>query len=95
MHLVDGGVTNCLPVEKLFEPPFEPKQILVVDVSNNDRQREVTRRKVEALVAKHAEVPICVVSPDTIGKGTVIYRRTDLQRLIDAGRAAITQAVPE
>lgn len=95
MQLVDGGVTNCLPVEKLFEPPFTPKQILVVDVSNKGRQREATRRKVEALAAKNAEIPILVVSPDTIGKGTVIYRRTDLQRLIDVGRRAILEAFPE
>lgn len=93
MSLVDGGVTNCLPVEKLFEPPFIPKQILVVDISNNSRQREITSRKVEALEAKHPDVPIVVVFPDTIGKGTVIYRRTDLQRLIDTGKRAIGEAL--
>jgi NTE family protein len=95
MSLVDGGVTNCLPVDKLFLPPFAPKQILVVDISNNGTQREVTRRKVEAIAASHPTVPIVVVSPDTIGKGTVIYRRTDLQRLIEAGKRAIFDALPE
>jgi len=89
LRLVDGGVTNCLPVEKLFEPPFKPEQILVVDISNHGWQREETRRKVAALEAKHAEVPIVVVSPDTIGKGTVLYHRRDLQTLIEAGRRAI------
>jgi NTE family protein len=94
-RLVDGGVTNCLPVEKLFEPPFTPEQILVVDISNHGRQREENRRKVKALEARHSEIPIVVVSPDTIGKGTVIYQRRDLQRLIDAGRSAILPALPE
>ena len=95
MRLVDGGVTNCLPVEKLFEPPFKPEQILVVDISSRARQREETTRKVEALKARHAEVPIVVVSPDTIGKGTVIYHRRDLQTLIEAGRRAILETLPE
>ena len=95
LRLVDGGVTNRVPVEKLFEPPFRPEQILVVDISNHSWQREETMRKVEALEARHAEVPIVVVSPDTIGKGTVIYHRKDLQMLIEAGRRAILEGLPE
>jgi NTE family protein len=95
MRLIDAGVINCLPVEKLFEPPFTPKQILVVDISNTRRRREETRRKVKALEAKYPDVPIVVISPDTLGKGTVIYRRRDLQRLIDAGRVAIREALAE
>ena len=95
LRLVDGGVTNCLPVDKLFEPPFMPEQILVVDIASHNRQREENRRKVDALEARHAGVPIVVVSPDTIGKGTVIYQRRDLQRLIDAGRRAILPAIPK
>jgi NTE family protein len=91
LRLVDGGVINCLPVEKLFEPPFAPEQILVVDISNHAWQREETKRKVAALEARHADVPIVVVSPDTFGKGTVIYHRRDLQKLIDAGRRAILE----
>jgi predicted acylesterase/phospholipase RssA len=94
MRLVDGGVTNYVPVEKLFEPPFNPEQILVVDISNNQRKRAETRHKVEALEASHPDVPIVVISPDTFGKGTVIYHRRDLQRLIDAGRMAISDALP-
>ena len=93
LRLVDGGVTNRLPLEKLFEPPFTPEQILVVDISNHNWQREETRRKVEAIQAKHPEVPIAAVTPDTIGKGTVVFRRRDLQGLIDAGRRVILEAL--
>jgi predicted acylesterase/phospholipase RssA len=93
LRLVDGGVSNRLPVDKLFEPPFKPQQILAVDISNNDRQREEARRKVEGLRAKHPEVPMVVISPDTNGKGTVIYHRGDLQVLIDAGKRAALQAL--
>ena len=95
LRLVDGGVTNCVPVEKLFEPPFTPEQILVVDISNQGWLREKTRRKVEALEARHAEVPIIVVSPETFGKRTVLYRHRDLRRLIDAGRRAILEALAQ
>jgi NTE family protein len=91
--LVDGGVTNRLPLEKLFEPPFAPEQILVVDVSNHNRQREEISRKVKAIQAQHPKVPIAAVTPDTIGKGTVVYRRRDLQGLIDAGRRVILEAL--
>src|SRR5207237_3570103 len=39
MRLIDGGVTNRLPVDYLFTPPFRPQQILAVDVSNRARHR--------------------------------------------------------
>lgn len=88
MRLVDGGVTNRLPVNYLFTPPFAPSQILAVDISNTPRIRAENAAKVERLRRAHPDIPIEVLAPDTLGKGTVIYHERDLQALIDAGRAS-------
>lgn len=93
MRLSDGGVVNHLPVDRLFETPFAPEQILVVDIANRVTQREESLRKVEALRKRHPRVPIAVLSPDTLDKGTVIFRSKDLQALIDTGRAAAEEAI--
>ena len=85
LRLVDGGVINGAPVEKLFESPFSPQQVLVVDISKNQKDREKNLSKANSLRSRHPEIRIEVVMPDTLGRGTVIYRQRDLQRLIDAG----------
>ncbi|HZS05082.1 MAG TPA: patatin-like phospholipase family protein [Blastocatellia bacterium] len=92
LRLVDGGVTNVLPVDKLFAPPFAPGQVLVVDISNRRKQRAANLAKVELLRRRHPDIPIEVIAPDTLGKGTVIYRQRDLQELIDAGRRKAEEA---
>ncbi len=92
MSLIDGGMINRLPVDKLFSAPFAPAQILVIDISNRRQQKEENLLKVRALQKQHSDIPIAVISPETIGKGTVLYRRKDLQGLIDAGRDKIEEA---
>src|SRR5689334_22994955 len=88
MRLIDGGVSNLLPVDYLFAPPFRPQQVLAVDVSNRARQRRANLAKVEALGRAHPDVTIAVLQPDTLGRATLIYRRAELQSLIDSGRRA-------
>jgi predicted acylesterase/phospholipase RssA len=95
LSLIDGGMVNRLPVDKLFAAPFAPTQILVIDISNHRHQKEENLLKVQALQRQHSEIPIAIISPDTIGKGTVFYRRRDLQRLIDAGRNKIGEEFSE
>jgi NTE family protein len=95
LSLIDGGIVNRLPVDKLFAAPFAPAQILVIDISNRRQQKEENLLKVRALQKQHSEIPIGIISPDTIGKGTVFYRRKDLQSLIAAGRNKIEEAFQE
>jgi NTE family protein len=95
MRLIDGGVTNLLPVDYLFAPPFRPQQVLAVDVSNRARQRQANLAKVAALSRAHPDVPIAVLQPDTLGRATLIYRRAELQSLIDSGRRAADLALGE
>ncbi len=86
LRLVDGGLVNGLPVDKLFTAPFAPQQVLVVDVSNRQAARDLNLVKVESLRRQHPHLPIEIIAPDTLGKGTIIYRQRDLQELIDAGK---------
>src|SRR5262249_8583861 len=88
MKLIDGGITNSLPIDRLFAPPFRPIQVLAVDVSRGRRQRRANFSKVANLQIAHPEVPIAVLQPDTLGHGTLIYRRKALQSLIECGRRA-------
>ena len=88
MRLIDGGVTNLLPIDYLFTPPFRPQQILAVDVSNRAQQRQINFAKVQALSRAHPCTPVAVLQPDTLGRATLIYRREELQSLIDSGSRA-------
>ena len=88
MRLIDGGVTNLLPVDYLFAPPFRPQQILAVDVSSSARRREANLAKIDALRRAHPGTPIAVLQPDTLGRATLIYRRGELQSLIESGSRA-------
>lgn len=88
-RLTDGGVINKLPVDHLFAPPFQPAQVLAVDVSNVEPLRAANRAKVETLRQHHPTIPLALVTPDLLGKGTIIYRQEELQEIIEAGRQSI------
>jgi NTE family protein len=93
--LVDGGVTNPLPVDALFTPPFAPVQVLAIDIGNRERAREANAAKVRGLRERHPRVPIELIRPDTLGKATVLYRTRGLRDLVDAGRRAAEALVFE
>jgi NTE family protein len=92
-RLVDGGVVNILPVDVLFRPPFAPSQILAVDISKSEADRARAATRVEALGRAHPDVPIVLVSPETIGAGTILYRGRALEALAEAGRRAVVGAL--
>lgn len=87
-RLVDGGVSNGLPADRLFAAPFSPVQILAVDVSSDERGRQKHLQKVRALRTLHPQIPIEFLAPETMGKGTILSRAGELQQLIDSGRRA-------
>jgi predicted acylesterase/phospholipase RssA len=88
-RLVDGGVSNKLPVDKLFVPPFQPAQVLAVDVSNLQQIRDANRARVEALRQQHPDIPIVILTPDLLGKGTVLYRQRELLEIVEAGKCSL------
>jgi NTE family protein len=93
LRLVDGGVVNRLPADVLFDEPFRPEQVLVVDISNTARGRRAAYDRVARLRRAHPEVPIHLALPDTLGRGTILYRRGEVRDLIDAGRRAVEAAL--
>jgi len=64
--LIDGGLSNRLPIDYLFTTPFHPQQILAVDVSNRARHREANLAKIHALRRAHPGTPIAVLQPNTL-----------------------------
>lgn len=88
-RLVDGGVINKLPVDKLFVPPFRPAQILAVDVSNVQPIRDANRARIEALRQRHPNVPIVILTPDLLGKSTILYRQPELLEIVEAGKRSV------
>ncbi len=88
-RLVDGGVINKLPADKLFTPPFQPAQVLAVDVSNVQPIRDANRAKVTALQQQHPNVPIEILTPDLLGKGTILYRPQELLEIVEAGHRSV------
>lgn len=92
-RLVDGGLVNILPVDVLFRPPFDPEQILAVDISKSLADRARATARLASLAQAHPGVPIMLVSPETIGAGTILYRGRVLEALAEAGRRAVAGAL--
>ncbi len=95
LRLIDGGVTNKLPVDKLFSEPFQPAQILVVDISNRIEHRQENSLKINQLQAQFPQIPIVTVTPDTLGKATVLYRTNGLESLIESGKIVTQRLLKE
>ncbi len=90
-RLVDGGVINKLPVDRLFASPFQPAQVLAVDVSNVQQIRATNRAKIEALRQQHPDVPIEILTPDLLGKSTIIYRPQELLEIVETGIQSVKE----
>jgi NTE family protein len=85
-RLQDGGVVNCLPVDILLRAPFRPEQVLAVDISSDEKQRQENLAKINDLRQHHPTVPIDVIAADTIGGASVLYAPRYAQQLVEAGR---------
>jgi NTE family protein len=86
-ELVDAGAHNRLPVEAAFAHPFEPRQVLAIDISREPHHRTGHLERVAALRRLHPGVPIdCVCVEDTMHGRSVFYRTSYAARLLEAGR---------
>lgn len=88
-RLVDGGVINKLPVDKLFVAPFAPAQVLAVDVSNLQSIRDANAAKIAVLQCQQPTIPIATLTPDLLGKGTVLYQQEELLEIVEAGKRSM------
>jgi predicted acylesterase/phospholipase RssA len=90
-ELIDAGAYNRLPVEAAFERPFQPRQILAVDISKDPAHRRQHLDRVAALRQRHPDVPIdCICVEDTMHGRSVFYAASYSARLLEAGRRATT-----
>jgi hypothetical protein len=48
--------------------------------------RAANLAKIEILRKHHPDIPIEIITPDLLGKGTIIYRKEELEEIIEAGR---------
>jgi NTE family protein len=88
LGLMDAGQVNGLPVDLLFEPPFQARQVVAIDISRCTADRERNQRKIEALRARHPDTPIAALYPASIGEATLVYSATRPRLLLAAGREA-------
>lgn len=87
-ELVDGGTRERLPVNAVFEPPFQPTQVIAVDISTRMDHRQESLDRVAALRARFPHVPIDCICVDTLKGRSVVYRQSHSLRLLQAGRRA-------
>jgi len=87
-ELLDGGTRERLPVDAVFEPPFQPAQVIAVDISTSADHRRESLDRVAALRARYPHVPIDCICVDTLRGRSVVYRHSHSMRLLEAGRRA-------
>jgi len=86
--LIDGGARDRLPAHLLFTPPFQPVQVLAVDVSKSVEDRNENLAALSLLRRRFPDVPIDCVCVDTLNGRTVVYRSSYAAGLLDLGHRA-------
>jgi NTE family protein len=86
--LTDGGARDRLPAHVLFTPPFQPVQVLAVDVSNSANDRTENLAALRLLRRRYPDVPIDCVCVDTLNGHSVVYRSSYAAELLELGRRA-------
>jgi predicted acylesterase/phospholipase RssA len=89
--LVDGGTRDRLPVDVVFEPPFQPTQVIAVDISTRMDHRQESLDRLAKLRARFPQVPIDCICVDTLKGRSVVYRHSHSMRFLEAGRRAAVE----
>jgi NTE family protein len=92
-ELVDGGTRDRLPVDAVFEPPFQPTQVIAIDISTKMDHREESLDRLAKLRARFPHMPIDCICVDTLRGRSIVYRQSDSVRLLEAGRRAAQEYV--
>jgi len=87
-ELVDAGTKDRLPLEVVFEPPFQPRQVLGVDISSTIRDREESLARLARLRARFPHIPMDCLCVDTQSGRSVVYRQSHSLRFLESGRQA-------
>lgn len=94
-ELVDGGTRDRLPVDVLFQPPFQPSQVIAVDISTKADHRRESLERLAALRRRFPHIPIDCICANTLKGRSVVYRGRHSARLLDAGRRAAGEYVAQ
>jgi NTE family protein len=86
--LIDAGARDRLPAHLLFTPPFQPVQVLAVDVSKSLKDRTENLAALRLLRRRFPDVPIDSVCVDTLNGPSVVYRSSYAAGLLDLGHRA-------
>ena len=86
--LTDGGALDRLPAHLLFAPPFQPVQVVAVDVSNSKDDRAENLAGLSLLRRRFPDVPIDCVCVDTLNGHSIVYRSSYAAELLDLGHRA-------
>ena len=86
--LTDGGAYDRLPAHLLFTPPFQPVQVLAVDVSNSEGDRTKNLAALSLLRRRYPDVPVDCICVDTLNGRSVLYRSSYAAELLDLGHRA-------
>ncbi len=89
-HLVDGGFSHAVPVERALEPPFSARRVVAVDLQVLRGARERDPRRWEDLERRHPG-RILRLRPRVERAGTVFFRSSQAEELIRAGETAVLE----
>ena len=89
-HLVDGGFSHAVPVERALQPPFSAMRIVAVDLQVLRGWRERDPARWEKLERRHPG-RILHLRPRVDGIGTVFFRPSQARDLVQAGEAAVLE----
>jgi NTE family protein len=86
--LMDGGANDRLPARLLFAPPFQPAQVIAVDISNSEADRSENLAALNTLRRQFPDVPIDCVCVDTLNGRSLVYGSSYAADMLELGRRA-------
>jgi NTE family protein len=89
-HLIDGGFSHSVPVERAFEPPFTARKVLAVDLGVIRGFREREPKRWERLEREHPGA-VVRLRPRVQGTGTVFFRAGQARELVRLGEEAVLE----
>ena len=92
-ELVDGGDRQRLPVDVVFDAPFRPAQVLMVDVSNKVEHRRANIARLQELRRRFPHIPLDCICVDTLSARSVVYKHSHSRRLLESGREAALEYI--
>jgi predicted acylesterase/phospholipase RssA len=92
-HLVDGGFSHSVPVERAFEPPFLARKVLAVDlgVIRGFRERDPLRWE---NLERERPGRVIRLRPRVADAGTIFFRAAQGPELVRRGEEAVLEQAP-